>query len=139
MAPPLTKSEEIRYRAGIVLHSLMTPLAPTQELLIYAVRLGLFLLKLGILGGQCWPYVPGLEVGVPLIVVAALELGLPSMTAAAGARRGTGARSLVLRYLPPLGPGTSLALLALHFYVIWVARRWNTLCVSVPTDDWVDW
>lgn len=130
----------MRYKIEIALHHISNILGLRWDLLSYTTRLGIFLLKLGTLGRPCWPYVARLEVSIPLIVVAALDLGLPTITTDFAARqRQANQGGLVERHPPSTGMGTSLILLALHFAVLWVARRWDALCVSVPQDDWADW
>ncbi|KND93811.1 putative serine/threonine-protein kinase iksA [Tolypocladium ophioglossoides CBS 100239] len=140
MAPPLNRRGVVRFQIEVALHRISTTLGLRWDLLSYLTRLGVFLLKLGTLGRPCWPYVARLEVSIPLVVVAALDLGLPTITTSFAAhRRQANHGALVERHFPSTGVGTSLILLTLHFAVLWVARRWDALCVSIPQDDWADW
>ena len=140
MAPPLTRGGAASYQIEVALDRMVTALGLSWDLLSYITRLGVFLLKLGTLGRPCWPYVARLEVSIPLVIVAALDLGLPTITTSFAMRQSQSDQSaLVARYLPSAGIGTSLILLGLHFAVLWVARKWDTLCVSIPRDDWAEW
>ena len=140
MAPPLTRGGAVRYQLEIALDRVSTVLGLRWELLSYITRLGVFLLKLGTLGRPCWPYVARLEVSIPLVLVAAMDLGLPTPTTNLAMQRShSNQGGLAPRDVPSTGLGTSLILLALHFAILWTARRWDTLCVSIPRDDWAEW
>ncbi|RYP09321.1 hypothetical protein DL764_001368 [Monosporascus ibericus] len=86
-------------------------------------RLALFITKMAALFRPCWPYVPSLEAVVPLVGLAALDLGVP-------ATRGGG--QLVRR-----GWRASLTALVLHFLALAAVGRWGVLCARPR--DWMDW
>ncbi|GJN74678.1 calcium-dependent protein kinase [Purpureocillium lilacinum] len=139
LAPPRTRAEEVRYQTVVMFERMLGIVGIRPEFVSYIGRLGLFLLKMVTLGRPCWPYVASLEVSIPLVVVAALDLGLPTITSAGGARRDSQTGDLVSTHIPSAGLGTSMILLAFHFAVLWLAQKWNALCVAVPGDDWADW
>ncbi|RDA83392.1 hypothetical protein CP532_4724 [Ophiocordyceps camponoti-leonardi (nom. inval.)] len=136
MAPPRTRRAEVRYQLQMAAYRLVTVLGVGGGLLGFFAKLGVFLLKLGSLARPCWPLASNPQVSIPLVVVAALDLGLSSGLTVA--RRG---QPQVVAGLPP-GPSlfpTSLVLLVFHFAVLWLARSWSALCVSAPSEDWDRW
>ncbi|RDA91870.1 hypothetical protein CP533_0365 [Ophiocordyceps camponoti-saundersi (nom. inval.)] len=136
MAPPRTRGAELRYQLQMAAHRLVTVFGVGEGMIGYIARLGFFLLKLGSLARPCWPLAASPQVSIPLVVVAALDLGLSSGSPFTRRRRRrvVAGLSLQLSLFP-----TSLVLLAFHFIVLWLARRWSTLCVSAPSEDWNQW
>lgn len=86
----------------------------------FCFKLGLFLFKLKALSKPCWPFLPSLEVGVPLIIIAALDLAWPATN------RPSQGRFLV----NDSGIGLSIVLLGLHVASLWLAQGWDSLCVA---------
>ncbi|KAK0378648.1 hypothetical protein CLIM01_04004 [Colletotrichum limetticola] len=131
MPPPATPLEALRHklmisrlRAGQVVRYNAGPL-------LAVVRLGFFLSKMLSLTRPCWPYVVSPNVGAPLVILAALDLGL----AGAGTRpitpyeRETGRR--LSNGLPwTWGLRGSIILVILHLIVLWVGGRYNSLCTT---------
>ncbi|PFH58828.1 hypothetical protein XA68_13175 [Ophiocordyceps unilateralis] len=137
MAPPRTGTEEVRYQIRMAAHRLVMALGIRRDMVIFLARLGLFLLKLGTLARPCWPLVASPQMSIPLIVVAAFDLGRGTDSPATRRRRLN--RGFLLDFtLFPLN-STSLVLLVLHFIVLWLASRWSALCVSAPSNDWAQW
>ena len=97
-------------------------------------RLGLFVVKMTSLFRPCFPYVPTVSVLIPLVSLAALDLGMMSPD-----------HGLALRRQSPgvMGSGVqrgwkaSLIALFLHFLVITVVERWGVFC-TVRRGDWMD-
>ncbi|PHH58521.1 hypothetical protein CDD81_5488 [Ophiocordyceps australis] len=145
MAPPRTGAAEVRYQLDLAMYRVCRLLGLHHGLSGHVGRLALFLVKLAALAQPCWPYVTRLEVALPLLLVAALDLGVSrggrrvpldvaggTSAAAAAAHHDVAARA-------PSGMVTSLFLVALHFGVLWLARRWNVLCVVPAQHDWGEW
>ncbi|CEJ88566.1 hypothetical protein VHEMI04755 [[Torrubiella] hemipterigena] len=86
----------------------------------FGFKLALFLVKLNALSKPCWPFMPSLEVGAPLIIVAALDLAWPANN------RPSQGRFMV----NDSGVGLSIVLLGLHFAALWLAHGWDSLCVA---------
>lgn len=134
MPPPSPPPNVLVSQLTVVFHRAMTLLDPHLALLGYVGRLICFVVKMYSLARPCMPFIINLQVGAPLVAVAALDLGLPQRTNFVSA---TGpARSLHRR---AWGLGTSLLLLMLHFTALWVASKQNALCVNnrhEPLSDW---
>lgn len=137
MAPPRRGSQELRYRFALALVQLRNSAGLSQDLLGYIGRLTIFLVKITTLIQPCWPYVASLEVSIPLVVVAALDLGLPASSSSRQTRQ-LGAPSFI-RHFRTAGVGMRLLLLASHLAVVWMAKRWSALCVIGRQDEWTDW
>ncbi|KAL7796801.1 serine/threonine protein kinase [Trichoderma ceciliae] len=138
LAPPPQEISTIPHGTGFLLLRFCATTGVTPDTVRYSGRLSLFLIKLATLVRPCWPYMASLEVGAPLVLLAVLDLGLPTSTDTARARR-PGHGELVTSLFRQTGLGTRLLFLALHVAVIWMARRWEALCVAVPHDEWAGW
>ncbi|KAF4594451.1 calcium-dependent protein kinase [Ophiocordyceps camponoti-floridani] len=140
MAPPRSSIGEARYQMQMAAHRILHTLRTERVLTSFATRLAFFLLKLGTLARPCWPLMASPQVSIPLVVVAALDLGLSAADSPVAEQR---RRRVSHGSLPPLDffsteAVTSLTLLAVHFVGLWLARRWGALCVApLPNDDWV--
>ncbi|KAH7179804.1 kinase-like domain-containing protein [Fusarium flagelliforme] len=137
MPPPSTTADALRRRVTVFIIRLMNFAGPHSPLLGYIFRLGLFGIKVTTLLRPCWPLMAQLNVVIPLIGVAALDLGLPQVTSYSpmliqghGDYFSNGPRAW--------GLGMSLTLLVLHFTVLWVASGWETLCVDRQHDIWTE-
>ncbi|KAH6978967.1 kinase-like domain-containing protein [Fusarium venenatum] len=137
MPPPTTAADALRRRATIFILHFMNLAGSHSPLLSYIIRLGLFGIKVTTLVRPCWPLMAELNVAIPLIGVAALDLGLPQVTSYSpmmiqghGDYFSSGPRAW--------GLGMSLVLLVLHFTVLWVASGWETLCVERQPDIWTE-
>ncbi|KAK1245869.1 hypothetical protein MKX07_004938 [Trichoderma sp. CBMAI-0711] len=158
LAPPPQQFSTIPHGAGLLLMRFCAITGVTPDTVKYLGRLGLFLVKLATLVRPCWPYMTTLEVGGPLVLLAVLDLGLPttshhhSSSAAAaatnvrtagnvalGPRRRPSHGELATSLFRQTGVGTRLLFLALHLAVVWQAARWEALCVAVPRDEWDGW
>lgn len=95
--------------------------------ILFAWRVSLFLAKLASLIRPCWPYLPKLEISVPLILVATLDLAKTSWKPSRSGEAWNAS-----------GQGVSLLLLVFHFGILLLARRWNSMCLGFD-HDWVDW
>lgn len=142
MPPPRSTGSEMWYQLELALRRASLGMVPGRDFTYSVVRLGIFLLKLSTLARPCWPYAAKLEVSIPLVVAAALDLGFPrwlSMSETIRQRHQPIGVLLLGKHILIRNLGTSLALLALHFLVLWFARRWGALCVAASQDDWALW
>ncbi|KAH7324374.1 kinase-like domain-containing protein [Stachybotrys elegans] len=137
MAPPRTGIAALRHRIMVSVLDITRALGLEQSQLGYLARFSLFLIKLATLGRSCWPYMSHLNVSIPLMMVASLDLGLPATrTTTVLPHQGQLNRGFSRFW----GFGTSLLLLALHVGILWLANHWGTLCISLsPSDDWKAW
>ncbi|KXH41288.1 hypothetical protein CSAL01_07012 [Colletotrichum salicis] len=131
MPPPATPLEALRHRLMISRLRAGQVMRYNAGPLLAVVRLGLFLSKMLSLTRPCWPYVVSPNVGAPLVILAALDLGL----AGAGTwpmtpyERETGRR--LSNGLPwTWGLRGSVVLAILHLVVLWVGGRYNSLCTA---------
>ncbi|KAL6801265.1 serine/threonine protein kinase [Trichoderma sp. SZMC 28013] len=138
LTPPPRDVSVMPRGAGLLLLRFCTAVGVTPDTVRYFGRLSLFLVKLATLVRPCWPYMASLEVGGPLVLLAVLDLGLPTSNYAAPARRPSHGE-VVTSLFRQTGLGTRLLFLVLHLTVIWLAGRWEALCVAVPRDEWDGW
>ncbi|KAL1870540.1 hypothetical protein VTK73DRAFT_2579 [Phialemonium thermophilum] len=75
MPPPRTFFGEVRHRALLLRHHVGEFVLYHEEQIVFSVRLGLFLIKMGAIARSCWPYSVDWGVGAGLVAVAALDLG----------------------------------------------------------------
>ncbi|KAI0121167.1 kinase-like domain-containing protein [Xylariales sp. AK1849] len=136
MPPPSTPWGEVRHRAAITRHRLYHFCLENSEAVVFLSRLALFLIKMASLARLCWPYTVALEIGAPLMGIAAVDLGMPHRDAlVAGREEGPRMRERAgsSRWLARWR--VSGVLLILHFVVVWSASRWGGSCARV----WPDW
>lgn len=110
------------------------------DTLAFLFRFALFVVKMAALVRPCWPYMVSVEAAIPLVGVAALDLGLP-MPRNDRVDRGRGGPGGGGRYggggILRRGWKASLVAFLLHFFILAVVGRWGTLC-ALPR-DWMDW
>lgn len=137
MAPPRSNFQEARHRASVTILYLLSQVGLDRDPINHSVRLSFFLTKLLTLSQPCRPYVTKMEVAVPLVIVAALDLKVPESTNYTLARRNQHGE---IEFGPSRvrGLAWSTALLVLHVAVVWLAQRWNSLCVK-PQTPWDTW
>ncbi|KAI5458223.1 kinase-like domain-containing protein [Mariannaea sp. PMI_226] len=126
MAPPSPPPNILVNHLSAIYDRVMAYIGPRVIVLSYALRLAFFVGKVYSLSQPCLPYIANPQVGIPLIAVAALDLGLPQLASSDGPG-----------YPNPYSPtrrawglGTSFLLLILHFVAIWVASSQSALCVA---------
>ncbi|CAM1508553.1 Fc.00g054010.m01.CDS01 [Cosmosporella sp. VM-42] len=137
MAPP-NSTNTLHQRLKVMLSDTLDVSGPYLIVLGYLVRLSLFAVKITYLARPCWPYMINLQVGIPLLAVAALDLGLPRLTSSSLTLRSARTSSALSSPLA-WGMGTSTVLLALHFFILWIALGRNTLCATPPQESWHEW
>ncbi|KAK1254697.1 hypothetical protein MKX08_008692 [Trichoderma sp. CBMAI-0020] len=138
LAPPPSEIATIPHGAALLLIRFCTIIGADPDAVKYFGRLSLFLIKLATLIRPCWPYMVNLEVSAPLVLLAVLDLGLPTSNSTTRTRRPSHGE-LVTSLFRQTGLKTRLLFLALHLAVIWLAGRWEALCVVVPHDEWAQW
>lgn len=128
MAPPRTKLQEARHRAGLMIFYLLSQVGLERDLVNHTVRLSFFLTKLLTLAQPCWPYVTKMEVAIPLVIVAALDLKVPESANYALAHRNQHGE-IEFGASRVRGLAWSTTLFVLHVGALWLAKRWDNLCV----------
>ena len=130
MPPPTTGAG-----AGSGWSSWFRQLRSPYELMTILFWMASFLAKMAALTMPCLPFMFNLATGLPLILVAALDLGAAVTRRSGGHWDGTADRAHPGWRLG-LGTKTSLALLGLHFLSAWVLDRFGVLC-SPPPIGWM--
>lgn len=108
------------------------------ELLTISFWVGIFLAKMAALTRPCLPFMFNMAMGLPLILLAALDLGVAltrhssEMPGDLSLNRGHPRRHL------DWSPRTSLMLLGFHFLSAGVLGHLNMLC-SPPPGEWAAW
>lgn len=110
-------------------------LPPPYELLTISFWVGSFLAKMAALTKPCLPFMFNLATGLPLILIAALDLGAAVTRRSSGHWDGSMDRAHLGRRLD-WSTKTSLALLGLHFLSAWALNRFGVLC-SPPPVGWM--
>ncbi|CAK7562695.1 MAG: putative serine/threonine-protein kinase iks1 [Sporothrix epigloea] len=110
MPPPTTWWGEVRHRVAVSLYQ-------HAELLAFVIRAALFLVKTASLTRPCWPYNVRNGVGVLVLLLAALDLGMP-------------------RTINHWGWWGSLVLLTAHFAMLELAACGGLLCASTSEEPW---
>ncbi|KAF4451519.1 iks protein kinase [Fusarium austroafricanum] len=137
MPPPTTTADALRRRATVFIINFMHLAGEHSSLLSYFTRLGLFGVKMTTLTRPCWPLMVQPHVSIPLVGVAALDLGLPRVTSYSPVLR-QGYGDYFSSGPRAWGLGMSLVLLVLHFTVLWIASGWETLCATREHDVWAE-
>ncbi|OAA73399.1 protein kinase [Cordyceps fumosorosea ARSEF 2679] len=136
LAPPRSLWADIEHRVSVALYYVCWAIGVEMQSLVYAFQLAVFVVKAATLLRPCWPYVASLQVSAPLLVVAALELLFASSPVTHGNRL-HGEHYHIGGLFQARGTGTML--LAFHFATLWLAGRWDALCVHGPRQGWAEW
>ncbi|KAF4120383.1 Serine/threonine protein kinase [Geosmithia morbida] len=133
MAPPRTRTEELRYRTQMYLFWFLGLIGLHEDVANRSVRMGLFIIKLMTLTRPCWPYMVKVEMGIPLVVMAVMDFRDSDVSGWLVTRHNN--HGHVEFGSPPWHRGLmlSLVLLAVHFLLLWLAHSWEALCVK---PDW---
>jgi serine/threonine protein kinase len=148
MPPPTTRLGQLRHSILVTRYRCWQWTREHAVAVVFWTRLALFVTKMTALWGACWPFSFSPGVGASLVLVAALDLGLPPPVAATrtvvvtnvGAQHAGGVVAVrhdePFRWRGSLGWGfrVSFLLLVLHFLVVWVAFRHEALC-AVSTNS----
>ncbi|KAF5023728.1 hypothetical protein F66182_4202 [Fusarium sp. NRRL 66182] len=137
MPPPTTRTDALKRRMTMFVIHLMNLAGRHSPLLSYFIRLGLFTVKITTLTRPCWPLMVQPHVAIPLVGVAALDLGLPRVTTYSPALM-QGHGDYFAGGPRAWGLSMSLVFLALHFTVLWVVSGWDTLCAVSQHDIWAE-
>lgn len=128
LMPPPTAGAEIMAGTGSDWSSWFNrQLPPPRELLTATFWVGSFLAKMAALTRPCLPFVFNLATGLPLILIAALDLGAAVARRSGGHWDGSVDRVHPGRRLD-WGTKTSLALLGFHFLSAWALNWFGLLC-----------
>jgi hypothetical protein len=98
------------------------------------LRVGCFLVKLTLLCRRCWPFMTTLQVGIPLVLLATLDLRKPRQTLL---QTNHGWLSVLASSFK--SPILSFLLFLVHLSVLSVASQWGALCVTRPSPRWDEW
>ncbi|XWW92419.1 hypothetical protein V2A60_000342 [Cordyceps javanica] len=137
LAPPRSRWAELEHRVSVGLYHACQATGVETQSLVYAFQLVVFVVKTATLARPCWPYVASLQVSAPLLIVAALEL-LFASSPLSHVSRVSGRHHYHVGGLFQ-ARGTFAVLLALHFATLWLAGRWDALCIHGPRQEWSDW
>ncbi|KAI6781292.1 serine/threonine-protein kinase-like protein [Emericellopsis cladophorae] len=123
MAPPRSIMTELRHQTNLFL----VATGFDGDTLNQGIRLGFFLVKILTLLRPCWPYTVRLDVGVPLLLVAALDMRVPSSGEYQLARQSSEGD---IEFGPSRWRGllSSLVMIALHAMCLWIAGSQDALC-----------
>ena len=132
LAPPSTQTSLMTQYVNPMLYHTSTLVSRYYHVISPVARFTVFGGKIASLSGPCWPYMPALEVSIPLLCVAALDFGMPDTVVREG-------RVFRPRRASIWGPWTSLLLLLLHFFVLWMTSRSRVLCKIISHDPWTTW
>ncbi|KAI2605588.1 kinase-like protein [Hypoxylon sp. NC1633] len=137
LAPPTSAFRPLRHR---VQHRMVHFTRIHADSIVFTLRLLLFIVKVISLARPCWPFTVSLRVGIPLIGVAAIDLGMPFHRDTFVLNHEGGSHRHLPTSLPQWesGWGWSFALLTFHFFALWAFLRWGTLCVAFE-DTWTNW
>ncbi|CCF45643.1 hypothetical protein CH063_03660 [Colletotrichum higginsianum] len=129
MPPPATPFEALRHKLMIGRMRASQLVRYNANPLLAVLRLGFFLSKMLSLTRPCWPFMVSPNIAAPLVMLAALDLGLAS----AGTRPLTPYGRETSRRMPnglpwAWGLRGSVVLVVLHLIVLWFGRHWNSLC-----------
>ena len=138
LGPPRSRLGELRHRMGLTAIWLFSFLGLERDIFNHVVRMIFFVAKLMFLAQPCWPYMPKFEVGVPLIIIAALDLKVPDPSTSSLARRNQRGE-IEFGPSPVRGLGWSVGLMVFHIVAIWLAQRWGAFCLSHPQEDFGPW
>ncbi|EGX91899.1 protein kinase [Cordyceps militaris CM01] len=136
LPPPRSRLGEIEHRVSVALYYGGRALGVETQSLVYAYQLVVFIAKAATLARPCWPYVASLQVGAPLLVVATLELLFASSPVSHSSRPRD--RHYHIGGLFQ-ARGMGVVLLAFHFGTLWLASRWDVLCINGQRQEWADW
>lgn len=131
LPPPRSQLEQLQHQILLTVFRACSAIGLQKQTVVYASRIGIFGLKITTLTRPCWPYMPSLQVSIPLISVAVLDLASQPSSRQYS-------RQLLFNSISR-GPWTALLLLMFHFVVLWLAGNWNTLCMRPPRDEWTGW
>ncbi|CAK7235550.1 putative serine/threonine-protein kinase iks1 [Sporothrix eucalyptigena] len=115
MPPPTTHWGGVRHDTAIFLYR-------HADSITFIVRTAVFLTKMATLTKPCWPYTVRIGVGAFLLLLAALDLGIPQAPQ-------------TMRW----DWRASLLLLVVHFAVLGLAARSDVLCTSTGDETWDAW
>lgn len=132
MAPPTSVTGAIHGSGHGASNWIYRQLPPMSELLTISFWLGIFLAKMLALTRPCLPFMFNLAAGLPLVLLAALDLGVTLTRRSSGildehaSNRAQSGRHL------DWGPRTSLVLVGLHFLFAGAMDRFDVLCSPPP-------
>ncbi|KAI0006617.1 kinase-like protein [Xylariaceae sp. FL0662B] len=140
MAPPAGPFGTLRQQAMLTWHRSIYFSRMHVDSLLFAFRLVLFLIKMASLVKPCWPFMVNLGVGIPLISIAAIDLGMPFHHSAMVLSREDGSRrhASTGSFRWTWGWRVSAAFSVLHFLALWTVTRWGFLCAAYR-DAWLEW
>ncbi|KAI1078965.1 kinase-like protein [Whalleya microplaca] len=140
MAPPTGPFGTLRQQAMLTWHRSIYFSRTHVDSIRFVFRFILFLTKMISLARPCWPFMVNLGVGVPLISIAAIDLGAPFhhspiVVSHEGASRRHGSMG---SFRWTWDWKVSAVLSVFHFLVLWSVTRWGILCAAYR-DVWLEW
>ncbi|KZL70338.1 calcium-dependent protein kinase [Colletotrichum tofieldiae] len=133
MPPTATPSEALQHKLMIASMRASQLVRYNAGPLLAVLRLGFFLSKMLSLTRPCWPFMASPNIAAPLVILAALDLGLANAGTRPLGRYGQETSRRISNGLPwAWGLRGSVLLAVLHMIVLWVGGRWNSLCTTGP-------
>ena len=136
---PSSGTSLVRRTWGAVLSCMVRISNPDHGGVIFVARLAFFAGKITTLARPCWPYMSSLGVSIPLLSIAAIDLGLPSSLYDRKRVRSQQRDYAANRPSSVWGLWTSFFLLLLHFLILWIVRRRGLLCALHQNPRWSSW
>jgi hypothetical protein len=137
MAPPMSRANELRHTISLLVFRVLGLLGLDNDFFNQTFRLGLFLAKVTFLLQPCWPYLVRTQIGLPLVLLAAVDLLLPTTSTAVARTNYRG--EVMFEHSRTRSWAMSFVLLAVHFIAVWVAGRSDALCITTQQREWDDW
>jgi hypothetical protein len=127
MPPPTTILADVRHRMQLSWLRMRTLIESNTESLVAIIRLGIFVIKIVTMTRPCWPYMININVGIPLMVLAGMDLGILNTGGMVVSRSpsGTGRHEFTPASRLAWDLWTSVALLALHMLALWITSKWG--------------
>ncbi|KAK7914030.1 kinase-like domain-containing protein [Apiospora marii] len=139
MAPPRTVLEDITHKGILLQHRACYIYHQNADTILFLVRFALFVVKMSSFAQICWPYMAKPSVSLPLVSLAALDLGLPRRQDLIRWRpQSTGYQTGNLGRLNKSWSVTSI-LLVIHFAVLASIHRWGSVCAGLSGDYKAYW
>lgn len=125
LAPPGKAPGSVKY--SITQHRLIYLYDRNAESIVFFSRLLMFLIKMASMVRLCWPFMVNPRVGAPIIILAAMDLGMPRRDSLGPSQEGGSRRPSSWRW----DWRVSSMLFAMHFVALGAISKWGAaLCAA---------